>query len=89
MSSIIDEIRNRQSQPPVEERADILVSTNVESGSQIQPEPSQLDVLTASKNRIKLCYSAGMSPKIRPIKKAPGTFWREVLFSFLFLVGPE
>ena len=45
MSSIIDEIRNRQSQPPVEERADILVSTNVESGSQIQPEPSQLDVL--------------------------------------------
>jgi hypothetical protein len=29
----------------VEERADILVSTNVESGSQIQPEPSQLDVL--------------------------------------------
>ena len=45
MSSIINEIRNRQSQPPVEERADILASTNVDSGSQIQPEPSQLDVL--------------------------------------------
>ena len=43
MSSIIDEIRNRQSQPPVEERADILVSTNVDSGS--QPQASQLDVL--------------------------------------------
>ena len=43
MSSIIDEIRNRQSQPPVEERADILVSTNVDSGSQRQA--SQLDVL--------------------------------------------
>ena len=43
MSSIIDEIRNRQSQPPVSERADILVSTNVDSGS--QPQVSQLDVL--------------------------------------------
>ena len=43
MSSIIDEIRNRQSQPPVSERADILVSTNVDSSS--QPQPSQLDVL--------------------------------------------
>ena len=43
MSSIIDEIRNRQSQPPVEERADILVSTNVDSVS--QPQVSQLDVL--------------------------------------------
>ena len=43
MSSIIDEIRNRQSQPPVEERADILVSTNVDSGS--QPQASQLDML--------------------------------------------
>lgn len=43
MSSIINEIRNRQSQPPVEERADILVETNVDSGS--QPQASQLDVL--------------------------------------------
>ena len=43
MSSIIDEIRNRQSQPPVSERADILVSTNVDSVS--QPQASQLDVL--------------------------------------------
>jgi hypothetical protein len=43
MSSIIDEIRNRQSQPPVEERADILASTNVDSGS--EPQASQLDVL--------------------------------------------
>jgi hypothetical protein len=43
MSSIIDEIRNRQSQPPVEERADILVSTNVDNVS--QPQASQLDVL--------------------------------------------
>ena len=43
MSSIIDEIRNRQSQPPVSERADILVSTNVDSVS--QPQVSQLDVL--------------------------------------------
>jgi hypothetical protein len=44
MSSIINEIRNRQSQPPVSERADILVSTNVESGYPA-PQPSQLDVL--------------------------------------------
>ncbi len=41
--SILDEIRNRQSQPPVSERADILVSTNVDSVS--QPQVSQLDVL--------------------------------------------
>ncbi len=41
--SILNEIRNRQSQPPVSERADILVSTNVDSSS--QPQPSQLDVL--------------------------------------------
>jgi hypothetical protein len=43
MNSIINEIRNRQSQPPVSERADILASTNVDSGS--QPQASQLDVL--------------------------------------------
>lgn len=43
MSGIIDEIRNRQSQPPVSERADILVSTNVDISS--QPQPSQLDAL--------------------------------------------
>jgi hypothetical protein len=41
--SILNEIRNRPSQPVVEERADILVSTNVDSGS--QPQASQLDVL--------------------------------------------
>ena len=41
--SILNEIRNRQSQPPVSERADILASTNVDSSS--QPQPSQLDVL--------------------------------------------